>query len=451
MGVHDDLLARHRKVAPNWQALYYEHPIALSHGEGRHVWDYEGNRYLDWFGGILTTSTGYGFEPVVQAVQAQAERMLHSSTLYLIEPAIELAEEIAKLSPIENAKVFFATSGTEANELALLLATLHRNSNQVLALRNSYHGRSFGAMAITGNRGWRASSLSPLNVSYVENGYRYRSPYRHLDDAAYIEACARDLRSVIETTTSGDTACMIAEPIQGVGGFTTPPDGFFRAMKNVLDEHGILFISDEVQTGWGRTGDGWWGIDSHNVTPDIMTFAKGIGNGLTIGGVIAPAELMDGVRAGSISTFGGNPLSTAGALANLRYILQHNLKDNCRAQGQRIIGGLHELIDAGQLPSVGDLRGKGLMFALELIVPGSDDGSGGEPDVKAAAAVMEAARERGLLIGKGGLYGNTIRMAPPMTLTEDEAVDGLELLVASIQQVQHDLHGIAPTHEGVPA
>ena len=205
MGVHNDLLARHRKVAPSWQALYYEHPIALSHGEGRHVWDAEGNRYLDWFGGILTTSTGYGFDPVVQAVQTQAERMLHSSTLYLIEPAIELAEEIARLSPIDDAKVFFATSGTEANELALLLATLHRSSNQVLALRNSYHGRSFGAMAITGNRGWRASSLSPLNVSYVENGYRYRSPYRDMSDADYIAACAADLRSVIETTTSGDT------------------------------------------------------------------------------------------------------------------------------------------------------------------------------------------------------------------------------------------------------
>ena len=244
---------------------------------------------------------------------------------------------------------------------------------------------------------------------------------------------------------------MIAEPIQGVGGFATPPDGLFRAMKDVLDEYGILFISDEVQTGWGRTGDGWWGIDAHNVTPDIMTFAKGIGNGLTIGGVIAPAALMDSISAGSISTFGGNPLSTAGALANLRYILDHNLKDNCREQGSRIMGGVRELMDAGRLPSVGDLRGKGLMFALELVVPGSDTGSGGTPDAQAAAAVMEAARERGLLIGKGGLYGNTLRMAPPMTLTHDEAIDGLQLLIAAIEQVQHDLHGIAPTPEGVPA
>lgn len=452
MGMHQSLLERHRRVAPAWQALYYNDPIALVRGEGRHVWDAEDNRYLDWFGGILTTSTGYGLPEVVDAVKAQADRMLHTSTLYLIEPAIELAEKIAELAPIDDAKVFLCTSGTEANELALLLATLHRKSNQVLALRNSYHGRSFAAMAVTGNRGWRASSLSPLNVSYVENGYRYRSPYRHLDDASYIEACARDLRSIIETTTSGDTACMIAEPIQGVGGFATPPDGFFAAMKAVLDEYGILFISDEVQTGWGRTGDGFWGIDAHGVRPDIMTFAKGLGNGLTIGGVVASAKLMDGINAGSISTFGGNPLSTAGSLANLKYMLANDLHANCAVQGTRIIGGLRELVAAGALPMVGDVRGKGLMFAVELIVPGSEqDGQPGTPDAKAAGAVMELARERGLLIGKGGLYGNTLRMAPPMTLTDDEAIDGLELLVSSIEAVQDQLHGIAPTRQGATA
>jgi 4-aminobutyrate aminotransferase len=445
---HEALLDRHRKVLPKWMALYYDEPIAIDRGEGRHVWDAEGNRYLDFFGGILTTSTAHALPEVVEAVQRQAAAIMHSSTLYLNEAQVELAEEIARLAPIDDAKVFFTTSGTEANELALLLATTARRSGQVLALRNSYHGRSFGVMAITGNRSWRASALSPLNVSWVESGYRYRSPYRNLDDAAFTEACVADLRSVLETTTSGDVACMIAEPIQGVGGFATPPDGFFAAMKSVLDEHGILLISDEVQTGWGRTGEHFWGIDAHGVRPDVLTFAKGIGNGLSMGGVVASAELMDCVAAGSISTFGGSPITTAGALANLRYIVGNDLQGNCRRQGDALLGPLRELQAAGHLPMVGDIRGKGLMFALELVEPGTDT-----PDVKSAGAMMEATKDRGLLIGKGGLYGNVLRMAPPMTLTDAEAREGLDALVAALSQVQADRHGIpaVPTSAGAPA
>ncbi len=223
------LLARHRNVMPNWIALYYDDPIALDHGEGIKVWDVDGNEYLDLFGGILTTASGHGVPAVLDAVKAQADKMLHSSTAYLIEPAIELAEKLADLSGIPDAKVFFCNSGTEANETALLISSTYRRSSQVLALRNSYHGRSFATVAITGNRGWSPSANSPVNVSYVHSGYRYRSPFGHLDDAGFIEACTDDLRNILETTTSGDVACMIAEPIQGVGGFATPPDGFFRS------------------------------------------------------------------------------------------------------------------------------------------------------------------------------------------------------------------------------
>jgi 4-aminobutyrate aminotransferase len=274
---HTELLERHRAVMPSWLSLYYEEPIELVRGEGRRVWDADGREYLDFFGGILTTMTAHALPEVVEAVQEQAARIVHSSTLYLIRSQVELAEEIARLAPIPDAKVFFTTSGTEANEAALLLASTARRSNQVLALRNSYHGRSFAAMSITGNRGWSASSLSPFNVSYVHSGYRYRSPFRDLDDQALTDRCVEDLRDILVTATAGDVACMIAEPIQGVGGFSVPPDGFFSAMKEVLDEYGILFVSDEVQTGWGRTGEHFWGIDAHQVTPDIITFAKGLG------------------------------------------------------------------------------------------------------------------------------------------------------------------------------
>ncbi|MFQ5948033.1 MAG: aspartate aminotransferase family protein [Acidimicrobiia bacterium] len=421
MGVHADLLARHREVLPSWLALYYEEPIAIVRGEGRRVWDAEGNEYLDFFGGILTTMTGYNVPEVVEAIQQQAAKMLHSSTLYLIEQQIELAEKLAELSPIPDAKVFFANSGTEANDTALLLATSYRMSNQVLALRNSYHGRSFTAIAVTGNRSWSASSLSPVNVTYVHSGYRYRSPFGHLPDDEFIDACADDLRDLLEIATAGDVACMIAEPIQGVGGFTLPPDGYFARMKEILDEHGVLFISDEVQCGWGRTGEHFWGIEAHGVVPDMITFAKGVGNGLAIGGVIARAEIMDCLQANSISTFGGNPLAAAGALANVNYLLEHDLQTNAHKVGQQLRSSIDHLADEHEI--IGDVRGKGLMIGVELVRPGGKD-----PNPQAAAKVMEEAKAGGLLIGKGGLYGNVLRIAPPLSLTTEEADDGFGIL-----------------------
>jgi 4-aminobutyrate aminotransferase len=338
--------------------------------------------------------------------------------LYLIEPQIELAERIARLSGIDDARVFFTTSGSEANEAALLLATSKRRSNQVLALRGSYHGRSYATMAITGNRGWSASGFSPLVVSYVQSGYRYRSPFAGLDDEAFTAACVADLRMVLDTTTSGDVACMIAEPIQGVGGFTVPPDGMLGAFREVLAERGIYFISDEVQTGWGRTGDHFWGIGAHGFVPDGLTFAKGIANGVALAGVVARADLMDAVGANSISTFGGNPIATRAALATLDYLEAHDLQANARVVGTRLREGLERLAKAHE--TVGEVRGRGLMVGVELVAPGTTD-----PDPGAATAVLEGARRAGLLIGKGGLYGNVLRIAPPLTLSEAEADDGV--------------------------
>jgi 4-aminobutyrate aminotransferase len=427
--VHTDLLARHKYVLPSWLALYYDEPIEIVSGAGRRVKDGRGREYLDFFAGILTNMLGYGVPEVRDAIKAQADAgVLHTSTLYLIRSQIELAEKIARLSGIPDAKVFFTTSGTEANEAALLLATQFRRSNQVLALRNSYHGRSFAAIATTGNRGWSASSLSPVNVSYVQSGYRYRSPFGHLSDADFIAACADDLRDVIITTTSGDVACMIAEPIQGVGGFATPPDGMFAAFKEILDEYGILFISDEVQTGWGRTGDHFWGIDAHGVVPDAMTFAKGLGNGTSIGGVVARAEIMDCLTANSISTFGGNPLVMAAANATLDYVLSHDLQANAAKVGTALLEGIRGLQHSHQF--IGEVRGKGLMIGVELVVPGSKT-----PDAAAAGRVLEETKARGLLIGKGGLHGNVLRIAPPLTLTEDEGAEGLDILAQALAAV----------------
>src|SRR5690606_21434746 len=216
----------------------------------------------------------------------------------------ELAEAIAAASGIDDAKVFFTTSGSEANEAALLLASTVRRSNQVLAVRNSYHGRSFATMGVTGNRGWSTSSLSPFSVCWLASGYRFRSPFRHLaaDAAAFTAACVDDLREVVATQTAGDVACLIAEPIQGVGGFAVPPDGFLGAYQDALGDLGVLVIADEVQTGWGRTGEHFWGYTAQGLEPDLLTFAKGVGNGVPLAGVVGRPEVVDSLTANSIST-----------------------------------------------------------------------------------------------------------------------------------------------------
>jgi len=426
MGLHAELYERHKSVLPVWAPLYYEQPIAIVDGDGRYVTDAEGNQYLDFFGGILVTMSGYKVPEVVAAIKAQADRMLHTSTLYLIESQIELAEKIAGLSGIPDAKVFFTNSGTEANDAALMLATTYKKSNQVLAIRGSYHGKSHSAIAVTGQKAWSGTSFSPFQVTYVHGGYKLRSPFGHLPDEEFIAACVADLEDLLGVASAGSPAVMIAEPIQGVGGFVTPPDGFFKAMKDVLDERGILFISDEVQTGWGRTGEHFWGYQAHGIVPDLLTFAKGIGNGLSIGGVVAPAAIMDSYPALGISTFGGNPLATAGALANLDYLLDNDLQTNALKVGNRLMQNLVPLSE--HLEIIGEVRGKGLMIGLELVKPD------GAPSPEAASAVLEAAREEGLLIGKGGLYGNSLRLAPPLSITEEEADEGFARLERALRK-----------------
>lgn len=420
----DELLNRHRAVMPNWISPLYAEPIELVSGAGCRVTDASGRTYLDFFGGVLTNMIGYDIPEISDAVRRQIDRgIAHSSTLYLIRKQVELAEKIAEVSGIPNPKVFLANSGTEANDTALLLATQYRRSNQILAVRNSYHGRSFAALAVTGQRSWSATSLSPVNVSYLHSGDRLRGLFAGLSDAEYIERAVTDLREVLATTTAGDVACLIAEPIQGVGGFVAPPDGYFKAIKEVLDEHGILWVSDEVQTGWGRTGEHFWGYQAHDAVPDMLTFAKGIGNGFALGGVVARAEIMDCLNAVSFNTFGGNPISASAGQAVLDYVLSHDLQSNAARVGEVLHAGVRGL----DSPIVAEVRGKGLMLAFELVRPGTLD-----PAPELALRVLEETKANGLLVGKGGLYGNVIRMGPPLTLTEAEAKEGLDILAAAL-------------------
>jgi 4-aminobutyrate aminotransferase len=421
-------LQRHKAALPGWIALYYEHPMELVRGEGFRVWDSEGNEYLDFFGGIVTTISGHAVPEIVEAVREQAGRIFHSSTLYLIENQVKLAEKLIELAPISGEKkVFFTVSGTEANEAALLFSTIYRASSEVIALRSSYHGRSFATMGITGQSAWKPTARSPLDIRYVANPYQYRCAFCRGEGRCNL-LCADDVRAVIETETTGNVAAFIAEPIQGVGGFIEAPPGYFERVKEILDETGVLLISDEVQTAFGRTGSHFWGIEAFEVEPDLITLAKGLGNGLSIGAVMGRAEIIDSLSPKQhVSTFGGNHLSTAGALANLNYVLEHDLQRNADEVGGYLKDRLIKM--AGNHPVIGEVRGRGLMLGIELVGPD------GEPNPQAAIGFMQACRERGVLVGKGGINANAVRISPPLTITREaaeEAADVFEEALAAV-------------------
>jgi 4-aminobutyrate aminotransferase len=325
--------------------------------------------------------------------------------------------------------VYFTPSGSEANDAAILLATVHRRSSQILAIRNSYHGRVFSTQAVTSHASWRSTALSGLQVQFVHGGYRLRSPFRDLDDDAFIDACVSDLVQLLDMTSAGDVAAMIAEPIQGVGGFATPPDGLFGRFGKELSNRGILFISDEVQTGWGRTGEHFWGYQAHGIVPDMLTFAKGVGNGITLAGVVARADIMDSIDVLNFSTFGGNPLSAAAGIATLRTVQDDDLQANAKVMGERFRSAMQPVAEA--TPWIAELRGRGLMWAFEICQPGTI-----EPDKVRTAELHEACKRHHLLVGKGGLYGNVIRLAPMLNVSEPELDEGVAALRAAIADIR---------------
>ena len=432
MSTNDSLQQRYEAILAPYLNPLYAKPISIDKGDGSYVWDIEGNKYLDFFGGVLTTMIGHNNPAVTEAIQTQASKVLHTSTLYLSEPMIELAEEIGAASGIPDARVFFTTSGSEANDTALMLATSYRNSNEILAMRNSYHGRTFATQAITSQSSWLSSRISGLSVNYVQGPYRLRSPFQDIPDEKLTDACVADLQQIIDTATTGNIACLIFEPIQGVGGFAIPPDGFYGEMGKTLSNYGALIISDEVQTGWGRTGEHFWGYQAHGIIPDMLTFAKGVGNGITLAGIVARAEIMENITALNFSTFGGNPLSAAAGLATFREVTQKNMQANAKEMGARLKDGLEAV--AEETPWIGDLRGRGLMVALEIVGDETESGSV-EPYPERAAEFLEICKDLGLLLGKGGVFGNVIRITPMLNVDEEEIDQGIETIIKAIKAI----------------
>jgi 4-aminobutyrate aminotransferase-like enzyme len=404
---------------------FFQEPLVIARAKDQYVWDADGNQYLDFLGGIVTVSVGHCNEAVNAKVHRQLDQLQHVSTLFANEPQAALAKKIASLTPEGKlTKSFFTNSGTEANETAVLAARCYTGNTEIVALRHSYHGRSAMAMTLTGQGAWRMGPPQG-GIVHAHNAYCYRCPFSLTYPSCEVK-CAQDVEDLIRTTTSGAIAGFIAEPIQGVGGFVTPPKEYFRIVERIIRNHGGIFISDEVQTGWGRTGGKWFGIEQYGVTPDVMTAAKGLANGSPIGLTVAKPEVADSVTKLTISTFGGNPVTATAAKAVIDFIEEQNLLDNCASTGAYLRAGLEDLKEKHEL--IGDVRGMGLLQAIELV----EDRQTKAPAAAETLMALEAARKNGLLLGKGGMYGNVLRLSPPMNIGRADVDQFLALLDRSL-------------------
>lgn len=409
---------------------YYRDPLVIMRAKDQFVWDADGNQYLDFFGGIVTISVGHCNETVNCKIAAQMDTLQHVSTVFANEPQAALARRIAEITPRRAlTKSFFTNSGTEANETAILAARCYTGSYEVVALRHSYHGRSALAMAATGQASWKLGGAPTPGFVHALNAYCYRCPLG-LEYPSCGVKCARDMEDLIRTSTSGRIAAFIGEPIQGLGGFITPPKEYFEIVAEIVRKSGGVFISDEVQTGWGRTGNKWFGIEHYGVTPDIMTSAKGMANGTPVGLTVARAEIADALKGATISTFGGNPVTATAAKAVIDFIDEQNLMTNAAETGGYLRGRLEEL--QARYRIIGDVRGMGLMQAIELV----EDRETKTPATAATAALMEAARENRLLMGKGGMFGNVIRISPPLNIARADVDEFILRLDASLKMTQ---------------
>ncbi len=425
-----ELLAEQQRHIFDCVRPLYDEPLALAEGSGCRVRDCDGREYLDLFAGILTTSLGHCHPAVVAAVQEQAARIGHTSTLYINERQIEAARALAGIAPGALDRTFFLNSGTEAIETALQLARLHTGRTEIIALRQAYHGRTSMATAVTAHAPWRSLPNTVTGVVHALSPYRYRAPFGDRSDEELVEIYAQDLIEVIETTTNGQPAALIAETIQGVGGYIVPPRGYFQRLAEIIRSRGGVFIADEVQAGFGRTGRRWFGIEHWGVTPDIMVVAKGMAGGMPVAATMAIPEIAASWRGKTLSTFGGNPVCMAALVATLEVMQAEDVPMRAWRRGDQLRRGLEAL--QARHPWIGDVRGMGLMQALEIV----RDLMSREPDPHLAGMLLNAARAEGLLVGIGGLHGQVIRIGPSLLISEAEVEEGLERLARACRRVE---------------
>jgi 4-aminobutyrate aminotransferase-like enzyme len=423
----DEIVRKQREFIFPCVSTYYSEPLPMERGEMQHLWDVDGKKYLDFFGGIVTVSLGHCNPRVTDKTKAQMDKLQHVSTCFPTEPMVALAEKLASIAPGKIKKSFFTNSGTEANETAVQTARMHTGNFEIVALRQGYSGRSSLARGLTGMNAWRRGTIE-IGIVHTMNPYCYRCPLGLKYPSCEIK-CATDLEQVIQTSTSGKIAGILAEPIQGVAGFVTPPKEYFKIVFNIVKQYGGDFISDEVQTGWGRTGKKWFGIEHWEVEPDIITSAKSLGNGHPVGLTMAKPEIADSFQGLTISTFGGNPVTSVTAKAVIDIIEEDDLRTNAHVVGAYFREKLLELQEKHEL--IGDVRGMGLMQAIELV----KDRKTKEPATAETAMMMEAARDRGLLIGRGGMLGNVIRMSPPLNIAKADVDEAFTILDRSLATV----------------
>jgi 4-aminobutyrate aminotransferase-like enzyme len=424
----DEVLRKNKQYIFPCVANYYVEPLVADHAQGQYLWDSEGRRYLDFFGGILTVGVGHSNPKVTGKIKQQIDRLQHCSSVYPTEQIVALAEKLAQITPGRLEKSFFTNSGTEANEAAVLVARMATGSFDVVALRHGYSGHSQLTKSLTAMAPWRKSGVITVGVAHAISPYCYRCPLGMTYPGCGV-ACANDVEEVIRTATSGSIAAFLAEPIQGAGGFITPPPEYFKIVFNIVKKYGGLFIADEVQTGFGRTGKKWFGIEHWEVEPDVITCAKGMANGVPVGLTIATPEVADAFKGMTISTFGGNPVTAVAARATIEVIEEENLLENAHQVGGYFRQRLEELQENHRL--LGDVRGKGLMQGLELV----KDRKTKEPAPEETNRFMERCRAHGLLIGKGGLYGNVIRLSPPLNIGRSDVEEAIGLMDKSLSEV----------------